>query len=595
VFYAFTPYIKIQPPWSYIAVTAALLGIALLIVAHLAGVLGTALDVTLAGSCLLLCTTAGAVAAGIPFEWLPAPLVAAVGLSLYYDSRSVREYGIFVVGGLLTAGWFVAHHFWFLDARVGHLRIRTACQLALAALVPALVVPGLIIARSGRAAVGVLLFVQAELVCILEEQLYSAATLEGPGAEQMYPAYLVVATSAAGAAAAERLAAARLAPAWAALVVPALYAAKLCMLVVPEAHLVLPVGLLVLAAATPLAAHPPPSAKRRVRIMPWQGLLHATAITVSALLARFAVFDVVQWAAMGRPHEGVLLGALLVVWALALAPLVTRCYSHNQVGASGEGGGLAVYGCGVGAQQHRNWLSLSHHTPARSPCYPPSRQTVFRLVAGLGLVGLTLILLQPPLPHAGGAACPQLPFALCPRLWDARHVPMHEADDAAVWGSGLGRREHWTRWLLVAAVGVGMVGASGAVPGGRSPVMLLAFGAAAGALVGYYLALEAVPGQEMLQVRGWCRAGSAVLGGRPALCSFHRQTRLESNQSTPPTALLQTLVLGTSIAVVSFITLLQNPMLGSPTWLPVVGLGWLGACAFTLFMQGALPLPDTDK
>jgi hypothetical protein len=78
---------------------------------------------------------------------------------------------------------------------------------------------------------------------------------------------------------------------------------------------------------------------------------------------------------------------------------------------------------------------------------------------------------------------------------------MHEADDAAVWGSGLGRREHWTRWLLVAAVGVGMVGASGAAPGGRAAPVRLLMGAGVGVLVGYFLALEAVPGQELLQVR----------------------------------------------------------------------------------------------
>ncbi|KAI8462462.1 MAG: hypothetical protein J3K34DRAFT_462917 [Monoraphidium minutum] len=511
VFYAFTPYIKMTPPWSYVAVTAALLGLALLGVAHLTGILGTSLDVTLAGSCLMLCTTAGAVAAGVPVEWLPAPLVAAVGLSLYYDSRSVREYGIFVAGALMTAAWFVSHHFWFLDARVGHLRVRTACRLALAALAPALAIPGLVIAQSGRAAVGVLLFVQAELVCILEEQLYSAAALEGPGAEPMYPAYLVVITSAAGALAASRLAAARLAPRWAGWVVPALYAAKLCMLVVPEAHLVLPVGLLALAAAAPAALHEPPQGKRRCRIKPWQGLAHAGAIVSAALLARFAVFDVVQWAAMGRPHEGVLLGALLVATALALAPLVSRCYRHNQA--------------------------------------------VFRLNAGLGLLGVMLMLLQPPVPRAGGSACPQLPFALCPRLWDARHVPMHEADDAAVWASGLGRREHWSRWLLVAAAALGLAGASGAAPGGGAAGARLVMGGGAGALVGHYLALEAVPGQEVLQM----------------------------------------LVLGTTIAVVVFITLLQNPMLGSPAWLPLLGIGWAGAAALTLLLQGALPLPDTER
>jgi hypothetical protein len=152
-----------------------------------------------------------------------------------------------------------------------------------------------------------------------------------------------------------------------------------------------------------------------------------------------------------------------------------------------------------------------------------------------------LMLLQPPLPRAGGAACPHLPFALCPRLWDQRHVPMHEADDAAVWASGLGRREHWTRWLLVAAAGLGLAGGSGAAPGARTPGVRLVLGAGAGALVGYFLALEAVPGQELLQVRGgpwlvehrgrpsWggaCRAPAGWRGRRVHLAAVSASGRL---------------------------------------------------------------------
>jgi hypothetical protein len=57
----------------------------------------------------------------------------------------------------------------------------------------------------------------------------------------------------------------------------------------------------------------------------------------------------------------------------------------------------------------------------------------------------------------------------------------------------------------------------------------------------------------------------------------------------------QTLVLGTTIAVVVFITLLQNPMLGSAAWLPLLALGWLGAAAFTLFVQSTAPLPDAER
>ena len=35
----------------------------------------------------------------------------------------------------------------------------------------------------------------------------------------------------------------------------------------------------------------------------------------------------------------------------------------------------------------------------------------------------------------GGARCPDnLPFGLCPRLWDEAHVPTHLRDDAAIYG-----------------------------------------------------------------------------------------------------------------------------------------------------------------
>lgn len=122
------------------------------------------------------------------------------------------------------------------------------------------------------------------------------------------------------------------------------------------------------------------------------------------------------------------------------------------------------------------------------------------MLAVVGLIGVLLVLLEPPVPIQGGAACPPLPFALCPRLWDQRHVPMHDADDVAIWGSGLGRREHWPRWLLVAAAGLGLLGLSGAGPGLKSSSARLLLGAAAGALVGEYLALELVPAQFILQV-----------------------------------------------------------------------------------------------
>lgn len=51
----------------------------------------------------------------------------------------------------------------------------------------------------------------------------------------------------------------------------------------------------------------------------------------------------------------------------------------------------------------------------------------------------------------GGARCPDLPLGLCPRLWDERHIPSRDADDAAIYGAGLARKQNWPAWLLVAA------------------------------------------------------------------------------------------------------------------------------------------------
>lgn len=68
-----------------------------------------------------------------------------------------------------------------------------------------------------------------------------------------------------------------------------------------------------------------------------------------------------------------------------------------------------------------------------------------------GVLAALLVLLRPPLPVGGGAECPQgLPLGLCPRLWDAGHVPEHEEDDVSVWGElpAPGRSPHLRQLAL---------------------------------------------------------------------------------------------------------------------------------------------------
>jgi hypothetical protein len=162
------------------------------------------------------------------------------------------------------------------------------------------------------------------------------------GDESFYPAYLVCATSAMGVALARRLAAWHLLGARASWLLQCIHAAKLSMLLLPDAFLVFPTLGLLITATAPLAdalgappardgaaAAPPPvgggSAAR-----PLDAPLVA-AIVLAVAHARFAIFDVATAVYGGPPPEGVLLGALLVTAAACLAPLVYTTSPHTVV------------------------------------------------------------------------------------------------------------------------------------------------------------------------------------------------------------------------------------------------------------------------
>ena len=65
-----------------------------------------------------------------------------------------------MVGAVATGSWFVWHHFWFLDILVGNTELRMLCKLLLVALVPAILVPGLVVARAPKLVIGALLMLQ---------------------------------------------------------------------------------------------------------------------------------------------------------------------------------------------------------------------------------------------------------------------------------------------------------------------------------------------------------------------------------------------------------------------------------------------------
>ena len=60
--------------------------------------LGDELGRTTTGAALVCSATAGGLAAGLPLHIMPAPMLAATGLAMFYEGRELRYYCMFVVG-----------------------------------------------------------------------------------------------------------------------------------------------------------------------------------------------------------------------------------------------------------------------------------------------------------------------------------------------------------------------------------------------------------------------------------------------------------------------------------------------------------------
>ena len=76
---------------------------------------------------------------------------------------------ILQVGALATGAWFLHHHFWALNVQLEGMQLKALCRLIFAAMVPATVLPGLILARSSQGFTNAFLVTQASLQnCLLD-------------------------------------------------------------------------------------------------------------------------------------------------------------------------------------------------------------------------------------------------------------------------------------------------------------------------------------------------------------------------------------------------------------------------------------------
>ena len=72
----------------------------------------------------------------------------------------IRDYCLFVGGALATAVWFLHHHYWFLNIQIQTHGLRFLCQVILAGLLPATLLPGLVMRPGSQSLVGPLMLGQ---------------------------------------------------------------------------------------------------------------------------------------------------------------------------------------------------------------------------------------------------------------------------------------------------------------------------------------------------------------------------------------------------------------------------------------------------
>ena len=452
LFRGFGEYVRLPGVPGVVAVTAAVYGGLLAAVAALSGSVGSKNGVPseIYQAALVTAGCAAALATGAPPWMLPFAAIGSIGASRFYLRGGAVDLAMFAGGVAACGAWFLHSNFWGLDVDIDGLPLAELCRLLFLSLCASALAPGLARFNVHPSSLGLLVCLHAMVFARCEDALHSEALEDG---EPMYPAYLVLATSALGvwlAGSLERTGKVTAATAWMARCV---YVGKLALVMLPGSRALVPCVLVGMAATAPFAFDSSNVGSAtvsggRARMSVARGLAHAVSLVLAMVHARFAVFDVVFAVTGHRPSDAVLFGGLLLFAGAGSTPLVRRHFSH--VGSARRGLALVV------------------------------------------TAGGALVSLRPPMPWKG-----EIGF-----WYDADHVPDTEPDDVDIYGerrdaSGRG----YSAWLLIASVLLGVFVASapkprrGAMGTHATPAPLRAMlSAAAGASLGLYLSVEYFPG-----------------------------------------------------------------------------------------------------
>jgi len=458
IFPSFAEFIVLQPPWNYAGVSLALFSL----VAAMLDLCTLSPDeqFTKRGRTavyLLVGVIAVSLSIGVPWFLLPAPILAAIALPSYLCKRSLTAFLAVILGVMVTIVWFLYYHFWSLDIHYGDITSQSMC-LAVAVNVLAALVVAHCISEKGLSYLREWIAISYLTLFVLYEGKLLTA---GDSGESIYPLYLFAATGMAGISVALHLRRMKIfseRACWAAVFV---CASKVPLLLFPGGVEVLHFALIFsVAVFWPKYFH--------VSEKPIYWSLAVAFQLVLALFAvvniRFFVFDTLNWIKGSRPSDGSLLGVLLLLACLLLTPLT---FANNRGNLAGR-----------------------------------------KAVTIASIFSLIILLLEPPMPVKTGAACPKLPFGLCPRLWDSEHTPEHFHDDSEIYGEQ-SRRAHYAIWFLVlAAMLLLMVATQSHVKTGysvlscrnRAGFLKALCLVASGVFVGLYVSFEFFIGHLALQV-----------------------------------------------------------------------------------------------
>ena len=196
LFRGFGEYVRLPGVPGVVAVTAAVYGGLLAAVAALSGSVGSKNGVPseIYQAALVTAGCAAALATGAPPWMLPFAAIGSIGASRFYLRGGAVDLAMFAGGVGACGAWFLRSNFWGLDIDIDGLPLAELCRLLFLSLCASA------LARAWRDSTFTVVSRFARVpprdgVC----QVRGRAPLGGAeDGEPMYPAYLVLATSALG-------------------------------------------------------------------------------------------------------------------------------------------------------------------------------------------------------------------------------------------------------------------------------------------------------------------------------------------------------------------------------------------------------------